>query len=254
MPDRKRTKKQKRREKLLHAEKMEHLGIMVSGVAHDYNNLLMIIRGYSELLVMQLEPKNLLCRSALEIQKAVDRAVLLTSQLLTYTRGGPFDLKNLDLNAIVVGMDKLLECLLGGGIELVTDLDPSLAQVKAVPGQIEQVILNLVINARDAMPEGGIVKVETANVEVDTPLTGQLLNLPKGSYTMLAVSDTGTGMDPETQSKVFQPFFTTKEPGKGTGLGLANVGSIVSRHGGYVRVDSKLGQGSAFRIYLRCIS
>ncbi len=233
---------------------MEHLGIMVSGVAHDYNNLLMIIRGYSELLVMQLEPKNPLCRSALEIQKAVDRAVLLTSQLLTYTRGGPFDLKNLDLNAIVVGMDKLLECLLGGGIELVKDLDPSLAQVEAVPGQIEQVILNLAINARDAMPEGGIVKVETANVEVDTPLTGQLLNLPKGSYTMLAVSDTGTGMDPETQSKVFQPFFTTKEPGKGTGLGLANVGSIVSRHGGYVRVDSKLGQGSTFRIYLRCIS
>ena len=249
--ERKRTEEALRltEEQLLQAQKMEAVGKLAGGIAHDFNNLLTIITGYSQLIIKGLNQRDPLCSEIEEIKKAGERAASLTQQLLAFSRRQVLMPKVLDLNAIVATMEGMLQRLLGEDIHLVTALDPALGPVKADPGQLEQVIMNLVVNARDAMPQGGKLIVETETVEIkDLYHHGQVV-VP-GRYAMLAVSDTGCGMDAATQSHLFEPFFTTKGQGKGTGLGLSTVYGIVRQSGGYVFVYSELGQGSAFKIYL----
>jgi len=233
------------------SQKMEAIGRLAGGIAHDFNNLLTVIQGYGEVLQEELKPaEERLHRAAEEICKAAHRAASLTRQLLAFSRRQVMEPKVLDLNQVVANVGKMLQRLIGEDIDLVTKPDAALGLVKADPGQIEQVIMNLAVNARDAMPEGGKVTIETANVELDENYAGGHISVQPGPYVMLAVSDTGTGMDAETQSHVFEPFFTTKEPGKGTGLGLATVYGIVKQSGGYIWLYSEPGKGTAFKIYL----
>ncbi len=236
---------------LRQVQKMEAIGRLAGGIAHDFNNLLMVIRGHAELLMDQPAADSDWTRSKVkQIEKAADRAAGLTRQLLAFSRMQVLQPKILDLNEVVVDMGKMLPRLIGENIELAMELSPNLARVKADPGQIEQVIMNLVVNARDAMPQGGKVLIESRSVDLDEAFARRHTPLQAGRYVMLAVSDTGTGMDSETQAHVFEPFFTTKEVGKGTGLGLATVYGVVKQSGGYVTLDSELGKGTTFRIYL----
>ncbi|MFA6147185.1 MAG: PAS domain S-box protein [bacterium] len=237
-------------EQLRQSQKMEAVGRLAGGVAHDFNNLLTAISGYSELLLHRLPAYSTLRRNVEEIRKAGDRAAALTRQLLAFSRRQVLQPKVLDLNTVVTTMEQMLRRLIGEDIELLTDLSPSLSRVKADPGQIEQVIVNLAVNARDAMPGGGRITVSTADTCLSPAYAAAHPEVRPGPHVLLSVADTGHGMSDETQAHLFEPFFTTKERGKGTGLGLATVYGIVQQSGGHIRVNSAADSGSTFLIYL----
>lgn len=232
------------------SQKLEAIGRLSGGIAHDFNNLLGVIIGYSEALQRQIGEKHSFREAVDEIHKAGKRAAVLTQQLLAFSRKQVLEPKVLDLNAVVSDVDRMLRRLIGEDIELKISLANGLGLVKADPGQIDQVIFNLAVNSRDAMPDGGKLTLETSNAELDQDDVNQFRYVVPGSYVLLKVSDTGCGMDAELQSHIFEPFFTTKEPGKGTGLGLATVYGIVKQSGGYIWVDSEVGRGTTFKIYL----
>jgi len=232
------------------AQKMEAVGRLAGGVAHDFNNLLMVISGYAEVMLAELEPENVLREKALAIQQASDRATTLTRQLLAFSRKQLLELKVVDVNAIVADMERLLRPLIGENVEFITSLTPEAAHTRADAGQLEQVLMNLVVNAKDAMSAGGTLTIQTEKIVVDENHHRGPTFIRPGHYVMLSVSDTGMGMDKETQSRIFEPFFTTKEKGKGTGLGLSTVYGIVKQTGGYVMVQSEEGRGATFQIYL----
>ena len=236
------------------ASKMEAVGRLAGGVAHDFNNLLTIINGYSQILQEKLPSDTEASGHLKEISLAGERAAALTRQLLAFSRRQVLAPQVLDLNAVVSNLDKMLRRLIGEDIKLHTHLDPTLGRVKADPGQIEQVLMNLVVNARDAMPTGGNLTLETSNVELDETYASTHPTVKPGPHVMLAVGDTGSGMTPETKARIFEPFFTTKEQSKGTGLGLATVYGIVKQSGGSIWVYSELGQGTVFKIYLPIVS
>ncbi|MBZ5720985.1 MAG: PAS domain S-box protein [Acidobacteriia bacterium] len=232
------------------AQKMEAVGRLAGGVAHDFNNLLMVINGYTEVLLEQTDASHPFRQKIEAIQQAADRATTLTRQLLAFSRKQFLELKLVDVNAIVSDMERLLRPLIGENIELIAKLAMNLSRTRADAGQIEQVIMNLVVNSKDAMPNGGKIIIQTANVSLDDDLRREYSYIRPGPYVMLSISDTGVGMDKETQSRIFEPFFTTKEKGKGTGLGLSTAYGIIKQSGGYVFVHSELGRGTTFRIYL----
>jgi PAS domain S-box-containing protein len=234
---------------LRQAQKMEAVGQLAGGIAHDFNNLLMVIQSDSEVILRQLGTRHPLRRSAEGIREAAEQAATLTRQLLAFSRKQVLAPKVLDLNATVAGVHKILQRLIGEPIALVMAPGPHLGRVKADPGQIEQVIMNLAVNARDAMPDGGQLTVETANLDLDE-ISALHPGAPPGRYVTMVVRDTGCGMDAETQARLFEPFFTTKEPGKGTGLGLSTVYGIVKQSGGHIWVESAPGRGTTFRICL----
>ena len=244
------TERRKTEEQLRQAHKMEAVGRLAGGIAHDFNNMLGIINGYSEILLSDPGIDEGTRQRIQEILKAGQRAAALTRQLLAFSRKQILQPRVLGLNLVLEDLDKMLRRLIGDDIEIRTVLDPNLEPVKADPSQMEQVILNFCINARDAMPEGGRITVETANVEIDEMQAAQHLPMKPGRYVRLTVCDNGTGMDEATLSHVFEPFFTTKGPEKGTGLGLATVYGIVQQSGGHVWAHSEPGQGSTFSVYL----
>ncbi len=244
------TKTRSLEEQLRQSQKMEAVGRLAGGVAHDFNNALGVITGYSELLQFKLTHDETLHRQAGEIFKAGQRAAALTRQLLAFSRKQTMRPQIINLNNIVRDMEKMLRRLIGENIDLVHVGASDLSMVLADPGQIEQVLMNLVVNARDAMPMGGSVRIETADCELDETVKRKYDYVNPGKYVMLSVTDTGCGMDEKVQSHVFEPFFTTKEVGKGTGLGLSTVYGIVKQSGGYIWVDSALGKGTRFHLYL----
>jgi two-component system cell cycle sensor histidine kinase/response regulator CckA len=239
---------------LLQIQKMETIGQLAGGVAHDFNNLLTAITGYADLAIEELPSDHPVRGDLKELRKATGRATDLTRQLLTFARKQKIEPRVLNLNELVVDMDRLIRRLIGEGIELITLMAPDLKNVRADPGQIEQVLANLVVNAHDAMPTGGQLAIETANVFLDSAYARNHVSVVVGQYVLLAVSDTGVGMDTSIQEHLFEPFFTTKEPGRGTGLGLSTCYGIVKQHGGYIWPYSEVGRGTTFQIYLPCVS
>jgi two-component system, cell cycle sensor histidine kinase and response regulator CckA len=236
-------------DQLRQAQKMEAIGQLAGGVAHDFNNLLTAINGYSDLTLRRLAEEDPLRRNVEEVRKAGERAAALTRQLLAFSRKQVLQPVALDLNALVSDMEKMLRRLIGEDVELRTALAPGLGSIKADPGQVEQVIMNLAVNARDAMPRGGKLTIETAEVRLGEDAASRLAAAAPGTYVLLSVADTGVGIDDETLEHIFEPFFTTKEQGKGTGLGLSTVYGIVKQSGGGVRVTSEVGRGSTFEVY-----
>jgi PAS domain S-box-containing protein len=241
---------QQSEDQLRQAQKMEAIGQLAGGVAHDFNNLLTVISSYSTMALEDLEASNPMHADILEIHKAAHRAAALTRQLLAFSRKQVLEPRVLDLNDVVINLDRMLQRLIGEDINLVLSLDKHLGYVSADPGQVEQVIINLAVNARDAMPEGGRLNIETANIELDEDDGNRHIGAEPGAYVMLAVSDTGKGMDPETLERAFEPFFTTKEQGHGTGLGLSTVYGIIKQSGGDVWVYSEVGHGTTFKVFL----
>jgi two-component system cell cycle sensor histidine kinase/response regulator CckA len=237
-------------EELRQAQKMEAVGRLAGGIAHDFNNIVMVINGYAQLVLRKLSPRHPLRQSINEIRRAGERAARLTGQLLAFSRRQILVPEILNLNSIVAGAEEMLRRVIGEDVELVIRQGHKLAKVLADPGQMTQVLVNVVLNARDAMPRGGRLTIETANVDLREGEIGELPGAAPGPYVMLAVSDTGVGMSKEVMDHMFEPFFTTKEPRRGTGLGLATVYGIVKQSGGYVWAHSEPGQGSTFRVYL----
>jgi len=236
---------------LQQSQKLEAIGQLAGGVAHDFNNMLTAIIGYTDLSLRRVGLENPIRRNLEETKKAAERAASLVRQLLAFSRKQILEPKVLDLNDVVKDMHKMLTRLIGENIKLATRLETDLGSVKADPCQVEQIIVNLVVNARDAMPRGGRVTIETANVALDDQFAVKKhVSVKPGEYVMLAVSDTGSGMDQETQARIFEPFFTTKEVGKGTGLGLSTVYGIVKQSGGNIWVYSEQGLGTVFKVYL----
>jgi PAS domain S-box-containing protein len=244
------TERHRLEEQFLQSQKMEAVGRLAGGVAHDFNNLLTVIKGYSDLIQEQLSEGDPMLAEMNEIEKAADRAAALTHQLLAFSRQQVLAPKVLDINNVVAAMEKMLHRLLGEDVELIIQLEPRLGSVKADPSQMEQVIMNLAVNARDAMPHGGRLTIRTSEVDWDPTNDQPHSNAGSNSFILLTVSDTGMGMDQETQNRIFEPFFTSKEAGKGTGLGLATVYGIVRQSGGDLSVHSEPGKGSTFNIYL----
>jgi len=235
---------------LRHAQKMEAIGRLAAGVAHDFNNLLTAIIGYTQLMQRRFPSDHPATQDAEEVLGAAERAASLTRQLLIFSRQQVLEPRVLDLNSIVTDLDRMLRRLIGADIDLLTVPAPDLGRIKADPGQVEQVLVNLVVNARDAMPSGGKLTIETGNVELDEHYVRDHPLARPGRYVVLAVADSGCGMDPETQARMFEPFFTTKEVGKGTGLGLSTVHGIVQQSSGHIEVNSEVGLGSVFKVYL----
>jgi nitrogen-specific signal transduction histidine kinase/ActR/RegA family two-component response regulator len=235
---------------LLQARKMEAVGRLAGGVAHDFNNLLTIIKGYVEMALQRCMDRPDLHGDIRRIENAADRAVNLVRQLLAFSRKQVLRPKILDLNAIVVNLDQLLRRLMNENIEMKTFVSKDVGAIKADPGQIEQVIMNLVVNARDALPGGGRILIETSNVDLDSSYTLDHAVVRPGPYVLLAVTDTGVGMTADTVAHIFEPFYTTKESGRGTGLGLSTVYGIVKQSGGYIWVYSEPGKGTTFKVYL----
>ncbi len=244
------TKRRQLEDQLRQAQKMETVGMLAGGVAHDFNNLLTIISGYSQLILNTLQPTDPNYYSAEQILKAGERAAALTQQLLAFSRRQVLQPRVLDLNKLVTGLSTMLRRLIGEDIDLQLMLRPDLGMVSADAGQIEQVLMNLVVNARDAMPNGGTLTIETANIYLDENYSSRHLAVKSGPYTQIAVSDNGGGMDEVTQARLFEPFFTTKASGRGTGLGLSTVFGIVKQSGGNLDVYSVPGRGTSVKIYL----
>jgi two-component system cell cycle sensor histidine kinase/response regulator CckA len=240
-------------EQLFQSQKMEAIGRLAGGVAHDFNNILTIIKGNSDLALRKMDEENPFHERIKEIQVASNRATALTRQLLAFSRKQVLKPQTIDMNEIIRNMKKMLQRLIGEDIELILHLDSETGYIKADPSQMEQVIMNLVVNASDAMPQGGRVNIMTSSMYLNSSKNGNGSS-PKRKYMALKISDTGTGMDKETQSHIFEPFFTTKAVGKGTGLGLATVYGIIKQSEGTITVNSQVGQGTTFNIYLPIIS
>ena len=237
-------------EQLRQSQKMEAMGRLAGGIAHDFNNVLTIIKGYSQLFLADMKKGDPKAKGIEEIQKATQRATDLIRQLLAFSRRQVMEMKVVELNSLLKEMDKMLRQVIGEDIALVTLLDEDLGKVKADSGQLGQVLMNLVVNAKDAMPSGGKLTIETANVVLDEEYIRSHVNIPLGSYVVLSVSDTGMGMIPEIKERIFEPFFTTKEKDKGTGLGLSTVYGIIKQSGGNIMAYSEPGKGTTFKIYL----
>jgi signal transduction histidine kinase len=234
---------------LRHAQRLDSVGRLAAGMAHDFNNLLMVIEGYSTQLIESMNEADAAYIGLKAIQKSAEKGAALTNQLLTFSRKQKVELQLLDLKTIVAEDEQILQRLVGESIEVTISLEPTVGLVRANSGSIHQVLLNLTVNARDAMPGGGRLNITLSNVDVGEPRPPELTALPSGAYVRLSVSDNGVGMSPDVQAHLFEPFFTTKKETKGTGLGLSTVYGVVRQSGGHIRVDSEPGKGTAFDIF-----